>query len=493
MQRQISYKAEPVAADFHASHAFFRGLMGPIGSGKSVACICEILKNAHEQKPSPDGVRKTRWAIIRNTYPELMTTTLKTWLDWVPEEICPINRASPITARLTKKMGDGTTVDLEVLFLALDKPKDVKKLLSLELTGVFINEAREVPKVIIDGATSRVGRYPNKSEGGPTRACVIADTNPPDDDHWWYRLSEEERPDNWEFFRQPGGLLKVETQEGVKYEPNPDAQNIDNLPNGYGYYLNQLGGKDGEWVKVYILGQYGTVQEGRPVYNKTWNDDLHTAREELKADPQLPIVLGWDFGLTPACIIGQVMPTGALRVLDELCSENMGITQFGRDIVRPHIIQHYGKCGIAMSIADPAGNTGVDTDARTCLGILNTKYDEGGVGIQTIAGPSNSTAHRLNAVNTLLTTLRDGKPAFQLSPRCKILRKGFNGGYKYDRVQVSGDERFRDVPNKNRFSHPHDALQYLCQGVNSGLMFDQDEPEHDYETEHSGRSAVGGY
>ncbi len=49
-----------------------------------------------------------------------------------------------------------------------------------------------------------------------------------------------------------------------------------------------------------------------------------------------------------------------------------------------------------------------------------------------------------------------------LDPRCGVLRKGFNGGYKYRRVQVSGDERFTDEPNKNRYSHPHDALQYAA-------------------------------
>ena len=48
------------------------------------------------------------------------------------------------------KKGD---VELEVIFLALDRPEDVKKLLSLELTGVWVNEAREIPKSIIDACS----------------------------------------------------------------------------------------------------------------------------------------------------------------------------------------------------------------------------------------------------------------------------------------------------------------------------------------------------
>ncbi len=36
------------------------------------------------------------------------------------------------------------------------------------------------------------------------------------------------------------------------------------------------------------------------------------------------------------------------------------------------------------------------------------------------------------------------------------------GRYGYKRLQVVGEERFRDVADKNKFSHPHDALQYAA-------------------------------
>jgi hypothetical protein len=44
------------------------------------------------------------------------------------------------------------------------------------------------------------------------------------------------------------------------------------------------------------------------------------------------------------------------------------------------------------------------------------------------------------------------------------LRKGFQGGYQFRRLQVSG-ERYGDKPEKNIYSHPHDALQYVCTRV----------------------------
>ena len=106
-------------------------------------------------------------------------------------------------------------LDLEVIFLALDRPEDVKKLLSLELTGIWVNEAREIPKSIIDACTMRVGRFPSMKDGGCTWTGMLsADTNAPEEDHWWPimagevpvpdHIQHEEakmliKPDNWNF------------------------------------------------------------------------------------------------------------------------------------------------------------------------------------------------------------------------------------------------------------------------------------------------------
>ena len=72
----IEYVAEKTVAKFHASRAFVRGIMGPIGSGKSVGCINEMMRISLAQKPYVDGIARTRWAVIRNTYPELKSTTM---------------------------------------------------------------------------------------------------------------------------------------------------------------------------------------------------------------------------------------------------------------------------------------------------------------------------------------------------------------------------------------------------------------------------------
>ena len=129
----LNYKPDgDTLKEFLKNKSFFRGIRGPVGSGKSVACCIEIIKTAITQEKSEDGIRKSRWAVIRNTNPQLKTTTIKTWLDWFPEEDWgTFTWSVPYTHKIQK--GD---IDLEVIFLALDRPEDVKKLLSLELTGV---------------------------------------------------------------------------------------------------------------------------------------------------------------------------------------------------------------------------------------------------------------------------------------------------------------------------------------------------------------------
>ena len=170
MSEPVLYRAEPTARQFHQSRAFVRGLMGPIGSGKSVMCVEELKRLATQvQKPGLDGVRRSRFVVVRNSYPELKTTTIKTFQDWFPASICPLKWSAPITAQMViADLGDGTGVNMEVFFLALDNDDDVRKLLSMELTAGWINEAREVAKSILDGLTGRVGRYPPKRLGGPS-------------------------------------------------------------------------------------------------------------------------------------------------------------------------------------------------------------------------------------------------------------------------------------------------------------------------------------
>jgi hypothetical protein len=468
---EFAYKPDgDVLRDFMKDDSFFRGLRGPVGSGKSVGCAVEIFRRALQQKPDANGVRKTRWAVVRNSYPQLRTTTIKTWLDWFPEDVWGkmLWHPPPYTHRLQRGK-----LDIEVIFLALDRPEDVKKLLSLELTGVWINEAREVPKAIVDACTMRVGRFPSMKDGGPTWYGVIADTNAPDEDHWWPIMSGEAplpdhitrdealmlvKPDTWNFFTQPGGMLEEKDREGnlTGYKLNPKAENRKNItPN---YYPDIIKGKAKSWIDVYVLNKFGSLSDGKPIY-PMFSDEVHLAKEPILPVPGVPIVVGMDFGLTPAAVFCQHVRAKWV-ILHELVAQDMGIVRFA-ELFRMEAAQRFPGASLQV-YGDPAGDYRAQTDERTPFQILRS------AGIKAYPAGNNDVALRLEAVSTALNRLVDGQPGFLVDPRCVNLLKGFRGGYQYRRMQVSGADRYEERPDKNKFSHVHDALQYALIGGGEG-------------------------
>jgi len=447
---------------------FFRGLRGPVGSGKSVACCVEVFRRSLEQKKNKEGIRKSRWAVIRNTNPQLRTTTIKTWLDWFPEDVWgKFHWSVPYTHHIQKN-----DLDMEIIFLALDRPEDVKKLLSLELTGVWINEAREIPKSIIDACTMRVGRYPSMREGGASWSGVIADTNAPEEDHWWAIMAGEVpipdhipkeqakmliKPDNWGFFTQPPAMKEALDDRGeVKdYSMNKKAENCTNILATY--YPNLIRGKTKSWIDVYVMNRLGAIQEGKPVYPQ-FVSETHIATEEIPIAVGVPLYIGIDFGLTPAAVFGQKV-RGRWLIQSEIVAIDMGIVRFA-ELLRQEIATRFAGLDVNI-IGDPAGDFRAQTDESTPFQILR------GAGLRAIPAPSNSVDLRLESVSSQLTKMSDGKPSFLIDRRCPMLIKGFQGGYAYRRMQVSG-ERYDDKPEKNMYSHIHDALQYLMLGAGEG-------------------------
>lgn len=424
------YPPGPITSAFMKADAFVCGIMGPIGSGKTTACIAKGLKISARQPVGEGGKRRSRAAIIRNTFPELRTTTMKSWHDWIPQNIGHWQNEGPPTH--TVRMGD---VEAEIIFIALDRPEDVRKLLSLELTWAWLNEAREQPKAILDGLTGRVGRFPPVRDGGCNGPQILLDTNPPDSDHWWYRLAEEEHPEGFAFFRQPGGRM-------------PGAENLANLPPGY--YDRAVSGKKADWIKVYVNGEYGFVRDGKPMYPE-FNDHVHVREFEL--DPRTPIRIGMDFGLTPAATISARDVRGRWRVRDEVVTEDMGATRFA-ELLGQRLREKYSTHPIESIRGDPAGDQRAQTDEQTVFQVMKAN------GIEAKPAHTNDPIIRRDAVAGLLGKMIDGEPAFLLHPDCRTLRKGMAGAYCLRRVAIVGAERYKDAPEKNAYSHVCEALQY---------------------------------
>lgn len=438
------YIPSDTAKTFHEDNSFVKLVIGPYGSGKSTMCAMEIIRRTCQMPKWHNGRRKARWAVVRNTSGELVSTTLQTWLTWFGDLGDITKRQKPIlTYEHTFNDGEGV-VELELIFLALDRPDDVRKVKSLELTGVYLNELSELPQNALAHFKGRVnGRYPSRSFCADFYwSGIIADTNPPSDDHWIYRDFESGNIPDYRVFHQPPGLLESANSELIQ---NPNCDNAPNL--SADYYVKLASGQTKGFIDVYCMGKYGLVESGKRCYPE-YNDDIHSV-DKLEAIQGEPLHLAWDFGLTPACVVSQFTARGQLKILKEYVSEDMGIRSFAKSIVIPSLAIDFPYCKVGESEADPSGNNS-DTimEEMSCIGELNS------LGLKTQAASTNDIETRLGSVRFFLNTMTDGQPAFMLSRQgCPTLRKGFISGYHFKRLNIGGEDRYHDKPNKNSFSH----------------------------------------
>lgn len=453
-----------------ASPARVRFIQGPRGSGKSSASSVALMMNGQMQAACRDGVRRTRFYAVRNTFDELQRTTIQTWRGLFPEKVYgPIKGTRPMVHNIRVR-----DIEMEVIFLAMDDPEDVRKLLSAEATGIWLNEFRELPRKIIDEVDAVIGRYPNKQmvPGGCTRPMVVGDTNAPPETHWFSMLSgqvpvppsmsEDERrrlvtPETWGIFLQPPAMLEVKDTEGnvAGYVMNGAAENVRWLPDGY--YELMVKGKDKVWIGVNVLNRPGTDRRGQPVWPQ-FRRERHVAKQAFAAIQGYPILIGVDFGRTPAAVLGQRV-FERWRILRELTTRNMGAKEFAR--ILKHVLGEEFP-GFQYSIwGDPAGEHLAEADDISPFLMFRA------AGLRIMPAPTNDPVIRRDAVTELLTSSIDGAERLLVSPACTLLASAMDGGYRFAEIRGS-DEIMKPQPVKDFYSHVSDALQYLVIGAGEG-------------------------
>lgn len=457
---------------------FFKGIRGPFGSGKSTGCCAGLLELAEEQEPfHKDNIRYTRMAVIRNTTPMLKSTTIKTWQQMYPPDKCgPVIFGSPITHHIKiPRRRDKPGLDMEVMFLGLDRPADVGKALGLEVTHIWLNEGSEIAKAIVDVLCGRVGRYPVDEFGDPyaTHRGIIADTNAPDESNWWYHAAEEgdvgdsdfaEFP--WHFYNQPPAVFLVSDHErrnfprealirsaGKYWVVNPYAENIDHLI--VGYYKQQLSKKRLDWIKRYLCNEYVFLVEGLPVVPE-YNDSVMCM--PIEYDPALPMSAGIDLGLTPAVTFGQTTHRGQRRTLGEIVTDGqMTVDQMG-NLIPQYMAQRWPGSKLTTLWMDPSGTIKEEVYAFNAYNNLRDK------GFPVVPAPSQDPDTRRDALALPMERFIDGQPGYVVDPSCQLLRKGLAGGWNYRKIQVAGEDKYAMTPDKNKFSHVCEAEGYRLLG-----------------------------
>jgi len=427
------YYSLPTIKRFHESSAQIRCICGPVGSGKTSAAAMEVGYYLPFFLYDQYKIKKTRWLVVRNTFPELRDTTQRTVLEWFPDG--QLRKQENI---LTLRYEKGLTA--EILFRSCDRPDNIKHFKSLEITGYWIDESIEVPDDVKKMLANRIGRYPPKC---PVR-FGIQTTNPPDVEHPTYSEFAWDTP-------PPGPIPEGKPKANHVGFWQPPMENEANLrPNYYADLKNDYRDTP-DWADMYVEGKPGIIVKGKLVYHN-FRRDYHVAKEPLIWSKG-PLYRGWDnSGNCPACVVAQMPTTGQIQILKEFTTDKMGIVDFTNYVVAK-CNQLYPAAKYAADWADPAGENkyskregGFTSNAqlmRECAGAVNPQSSE-----QNLTARTSSVDQALARYDGLL-----------LDPGCIRLINGFMGGYCYPKIQVTGE--YADDPQKNRFAHIHDAVQYL--------------------------------
>ena len=181
------------------------------------------------------------------------------------------------------------------------------------------------------------------------------------------------------------------------------------------------------------------------------------------SDQALPLIIGLDFGLTPAAVFLQQREAGQFQVFDELVTEEFSAVEFADALGAVLRSGHHLRP--VRLFGDPAGDQRSQVDKRTPFQVLKAAGLHA-VPARTGGKHDNDVTLRVEAVLLNLSRLQmAGEPGLIVDPGCRYLRRAMAGGYKFRLMQISGEERFHESPEKNIYSHVAEALQYALVGA----------------------------
>lgn len=455
-----------VAAAFIRSRIYVPFLMGPVGSGKTNATIFRKLRYTAMMPPCRDGIIRAKGTVVRTDYRTLYKTTLASWHRWFPKDF-PHGKFTggadrPATHELRFATPRGRRIELTVEFAALGDNRIEEILRGWEGSWGWLNEADLLEEAALNFMYQRTSRWPPRAmlEGGVSLPpCVSGDLNPPGDpDHWIVKRFIDKVPagdrddpfatieavqmEGLGLFQQPSGL-------------SPEAENVANLPDGY--YARMMGILPGWDIQRFVHGKVGFSRSGKPVYPE-FDPLRHVAPMLLKPVATIPLRLGFDGGLHPACTLSQDMPNGQWRVLEEIYGGRMGPGRFA-ELVAIALEARYRGVPIAQGDYDPSSDYGADKEGGEQSWV---EIVQRALRIPMVPAPSNEIVLRTEAVRNLLTYFIDANtPGFWISPACRMLVKGFVSHYRY-KLNPDGSLQNREHPrpDKNEYSNLHDSLQY---------------------------------
>ena len=440
----------PVARDFLLCPKPYVALWGGFGSGKTLMGLLKVVLAIFAHPGLHAAVYRTTLSQVRNTTIKQLVDDLFPMLG-LEEGVDWIDRSDPLKRWIEVYIGDEVSKIYYRPFkdqaVSIDKIMDDIKSFNVDM--LLVDESVRLGQITHDTLAGRRGRWLKHRLPKEFHQLLLVG-NPPDRHHYQYKMyCEGVNPRSGSTDRMKGAD-KYAAFWMSTYD-NRDAVTAE--------YIQDLEEKPENWKRTFLFGEPGFVEHiGLAIYAQTFDTDRHVNFDGLKHDRNKPLLRGWDMnhnGHFKACVIAQMDEHGTLRVLDELVTDRPGIEPFVEDVYRTCNI-YYPTMVPGQDYVDPAA-TEVSQVGMLSPTDLMAKH-----GFVAIPGDKHLNL-RHNAVNTLLSNSpKAGHPGIIIDgTRCHMLLQGFQGGYKY-KIRDESEMIISPQPDKNIYSHPHDALQYLC-------------------------------
>lgn len=456
--------------------------MGPAGSGKTVCSVFKGPRLASDYWPvCKDGWVRFKLACIRDTYRDFARTALSSWYeafpishDWTEDHSGGQDRPVKHLLRWRyKRKGVGwINVEFQMETGAIGDANVEQFIKGYEISAGWGNEIDMMDERVPGLLFQRTGRYPKVEDIAPSELervsrdgrkafdkmglsydpneiilprIVWGDLNPPDIDNWVYKACIKEKWPGYNLYRQPSGL-------------SANAENRVGKPRS-SYELEAATQPD-HIVRRMVHGEFGYALDGKPVYPE-FALQRHVADQAIRPRPGIPLGIGLDGGGSPAAVIVQFLPNGQLLILKEICGmPGTGPARFS-EMLMEVLLSEFPGFPISEAYGDPADFMGADRQNGE-LSVMETIAMA--LSLNILPAPSQEPAIRQEAVRWYLGAPIDGTTErMVIDPGNHLLIGGFAAHYKLTK-QASAGRTDKLAIDKNEYSHPHDALQYICLG-----------------------------
>lgn len=441
--RELMGEPGPVAKAFVESNDPAALLNGPRGSAKTTTVFKKMVVETMRMRPLrlagyDEPVRLYVPQVMRPKYKNLWGTTIKSWWKIFPVDAFPewTGGSGRDADHIIHWRDDYGLCKLHVLFRALAEGAEEDDTRGSECTDAVLEEMDTHDENTPINITGSLARNPVRSLMN-RNGKIYGSCNAPDVTNWVYRDFFEKPKPGYKLYRQPGGL-------------EPDAENIQVVTRGYYHNQIKLNAQRPWWINKMIHNRPGYSREHDVIF-PDFDDATHMAASEIPVMKEIPVIIGLDGGFTPAAVLMQMPPPNLCNILAEVA-----LPRGDEDTLADHLLTlmaqpRFEGCEF-VGCCDPA----MDAGAELPNGSMRMRLEKR-LGIKIYVCHTNDPLERHAPLQRYTRERTALRPALQIDPSCKTIRRGFNQTFHHHIVHGTNA---RSATVKNADSHVCEAAEY---------------------------------